>query len=333
MSSILPSQLKKPKQFLFSTAIAVCLCACESGKEPAKSYEYAVQGLYSASISPDSQHIIVGSINHGASLWRFNTNERLFSWNHKQGEYSQITASNFSNNSLFSVTTTPQTLAVWNTQTGEGASYWAAPSEILDIELLDNNTHALLGLGDHTAALFNIKQGGIDQVYYHDQRVNSVDYNIEKNIVLSGSDDLTARLWNKDTAEEIYRWPHRNEVDLVALSQDGSIALTVSKYDKAALWNTQSGASIGEIPINKSAISRGIMFTSAIFSNDNTQLLTGTSNRVIQLWDIRTLKVLKKWRIPRRNPASPTSATILALSFSDDGYIAVSSDGYAHLLK
>lgn len=324
--------------FISLLSLPILLTGCSRGTPPESSFEYAIQGLYSAEFSDNGSQAIVGSINHGASLWRVDNNERRFNWNHQQGEFSEITNAAFSPDQNYAVTATPQTMVLWNTRNGTGMNYWTAPSEILDIRLLNNANFALLGLADHTAALFDVRNGGVKQVFYHQARVSSVDFHNRKNIALTGSDDFSAKLWHLQTAKLLHHWPHKAEVQLVKLSPNGKLAFTMAKYDKAALWDTATGELKGEIPLANSALSRGLIFTAVAFSTDGKYLLTGTSHKTVQLWDTNTLTEIKRWMMPKRDAVAPTSASILALAFnSQDGsnmrYRAITSDGFIHELK
>lgn len=322
-----------PLLALLLLCVSVTIGGCQRSAEPLASYEYAAQGLYAAALKSNGEQAIVGSINHGASLWQVNDNARLFNWNHKRGEYSQVVSAAFARDTRFAVTATPQTMVLWNTATGEGTNFWTAPSEILDIKLLPNGNYALLGLADHTASIFDVREGGVKQVFYHKGRVNSVAVNVERGLVLSGSEDNSARLWRLQGGEQIHRWDHDEDVQLIALSEDGNVAFTMSKYDKAALWNTDDGSSLGTIPLQRTAIARGQLFTAAAFSKDGSQLLTGNADRLIQLWDVASLNELARWQVPKRDPLRPTSASILAVAFDTNGrYLAIASDGFLHQL-
>lgn len=316
------------------SSILLTLVGCSGGADPTSSFEYAVQGLYSAEMSPDGSKAIVGSINHGASQWQFIENERLFSWNHKKATFSHIIASAFSPETDFAITATPQTMVLWNAETGAAINYWTAPSEILDIDLLNNGNQALLGLIDHSAALFDVRNGGVNQVFYHDGRVTAVDASADGTKILTGSEDYSAKLWLTSTAEQLHSWEHNDEVQLVKLSPDGSTAFTMAKYDKAALWDTDSGEIKGEIPLSSTAIRRGLVFTAVAFSEDSRYLLTGTTNRIVQLWDTQPIKAIKTWQMPKRELVAPSSAAVLALAFGTRGnYYAITSDGFAHKLN
>ena len=319
-------------------SLPLLLIACSGGTPPESSFEYAVQGLYSAELSDNGSLAIVGSINHGSSLWRASDNARRFNWNHKQGQFSEITNAAFSPDLNYAITATPQTMVLWNTKNGASMAFWTAPSEILDISLLPNAQLALLGLADHTAALFDVRNGGVQQVFYHQARVSSVDSNSRKKLALTGSDDYSAKLWHLQTAKLLHHWPHKAEVQLVKLSPNGKLAFTMAKYDKAALWDTTTGKSKGEIPLATSALSRGLSFTAVAFSSNGDYLLTGTSHRRVQLWDTKTLTEIKRWIMPKRDAVAPTNASVLALAFNNGesanaSYRVMTSDGFIHQLQ
>jgi WD40 repeat protein len=303
-------------------------------RSPESSQELAVQGLYSASISDHGALTLIGSINHGASLWADNWGERLYNWNHQSGEYSEVTSVAFSPNANFAITTTPLTMVVWNRNTGEGINYWNAPSEILDVDLLSAGRYALLGLVDHTATLFDVVNGGAQRVYNHKGRVNSVDSHVLSNQILTGSDDFSAKLWNLTTAEILHDWPMEEEVQLVRLSPDGNMAFGMAKYSSAKIFDTRSGLVVSEVPLGRSAIRRGTELTAARFSNDGSYLLTGNGNRLIQLWRSSNMDELARWETPRRNKASPNSAAVLDVAFVDENtFYAITSDGFGHILR
>ena len=319
-------------------SLPLLLIACSGGTPPESSFEYAVQGLYSAELSDNGSLAIVGSINHGSSLWRASDNARRFNWNHKQGQFSEITNAAFSPDLNYAITATPQTMVLWNAKNGASMAYWTAPSEILDISLLPNAQLALLGLADHTAALFDVRNGGVQQVFYHQARVSSVDFNSRKKLALTGSDDYSAKLWHLQTAKLLHHWPHKAEVQLVKLSPNGKLAFTMAKYDKAALWDTTTGKSKGEIPLATSALSRGLSFTAVAFSSNGDYLLTGTPHRIVQLWDTKTLTEIKRWIMPKRDAVAPTNASVLALAFNSGesanaSYRVMTSDGFIHRLQ
>ena len=314
--------------------LALIPLGCERHNSPTTSYKVAAKGLHSAAIDDKGEYIVIGSIHHGGSLWKHDTQERLFNWNHSQNEQSTISAADFSSDGQWALTAETHTLVLWNVTTGTAERYWTAPGEVLDLELGPNARNALLGLDDHSAVIFDIRRGGILRTFSHQNRVRSVDQDRDGRIALTGSEDYSANLWDINASKKLTALKHADDVQLVKLSSDGSIALSVSKYDKALLWETQTGEAIGEIPLRKQHLKRGIRFTAAQFSDDNALLLTGRPDQVVELWDIATLTRLDSWKLPKTDAWKPTSAAVLAVAFtSKTSFVAVASNGFVHELK
>ncbi len=305
------------------------LQACSQGKPPDRTLEVAVQGLYSGALSGDGNRAVVGSIVHGGSLWELDSSERRWDWNHAPDARAEITAAAFSPEGRFAVTVEFRDLVLWDVETGEGLRYFAAPSEILSVDLTPQARYAVLGLVDHTAVLFDIRNGGVLRRFQHGNRVRSVSLSADGRRLMTGSEDRSARLWDVETGEELFRWNHRESVRLVELSDDGSRGLSVSKYDRAAVWNALTGEEIGTVPLLGTAVQRGMTFTAARFSANGDRLLTGTSDRTVYLWEAFGLRELGRWTLPKRKAWKPTGAAVLDLAFDADTerYWAVASNG------
>ncbi len=314
---------------------SLLLCACRADVEPGNSLELASQGLYSAALSRDGQRTVIGAINQGGSLWDLSSNARKFDWNHTSGEFSNISAAAFSPTANFALSADAQTLVLWDANSGADLRYWATPDRVLDVDLGPGGNFALLGLENFTAVLFDVRRGGIKRVFTHANRVHSVALSDDATLALSGSADKTAKLWDVNTGKLLHSMQHEDDVRLTALAPRADLAFSVSKYDKAVIWKTIDGVAVGELPLRKFALQRGLTFTAATFSSDSSQLLTGTSDRVVQLWDTRSLQELQHWTIPKRKAWKPTSAAILALAFGakPNEYHVVASNGFAHTLQ
>lgn len=313
-------------------AIAV-LSGCSQGQAPTSSLEMAVQGIHNAAISDDGALTVIGSINHGGSLWDLTASERRFDWNHKAGAYSTINNAAFSPDGKFAATADVQNLVLWDTSNGESLRFWTSPGEVLSMDLGPDGRFALLGLSNFSAVLFDIQRGGVLRVFQHEARVKTVSLSSDGNLALTGSEDQSAKLWDVQSGELLQEYKHDKAVRLVELSPDGKLALSVSKYDKADIWNTDNGQKLVQLPIRQFAVQRGMTFTTARFSQDGRKLLTGTTDRSIQLWDVASAKTEKNWTIGKRKAWKPSSATVVALGFTSNGFQAVASNGLAYQLK
>lgn len=292
--------------------------------------EVAAIGLTSASLGHNGEFAVIGSVHHGISLWRTTDGERLFDWSHQTGEHTTMISADVSANQQWALTADSHNLALWNTHNGEATRFWRAPGTVLSARLNNHASVALLGLSDHTAVLFDIRRGGILRTLQHQNRVRSVALSDDGNIALTGSEDYSAIAWNMATGEPLARVEHQDDVQLVVLSPDGSLALSVSKYDKALIWETQTGIELGEIPLGAERLKRGLRFTTARFSADNTLLLTGRPDQIVSLWRVADLSAQKHWRLPKRKAWKPTGAAVLDVAFADEAnrVYAVTSNGF-----
>lgn len=314
--------------------VSLALTACDNAEKPTEQWETAVQGLYTAALSSDGQLGIIGSIQHGASLWDMKRKERLFNWNHTKGEYTLLTSAAFSPGGRYAATASDRTIVLWETATGAPVWFWTAPGDILSMALTPNGDYAVLGLASHMAVLFDIKNGGVKRTFNHNEKVRSVALSADGSRLLTGSDDFTARLWDIQTAKVLQTWSHDNNVITTALSDNGRYAFTAAQADQANIWDASTGALIQSLPIKKGSYIVGAAYTTARFSADGRKLLTGTNSQLVQLWDINSGEPLKRWRITKKDKWKPTSAAVLAIAFSGaDKYVAIGSSGLSYKLQ
>lgn len=329
------SPAKNWLQWPLACVLIAMVCGCSDGKAPDSSIEVAARGAQAATIDDSGDYAAIGSVNHGGSLWRMTDGERLYNWNHKSGEYTTLISGDFSRDGQWALTADAYTMVLWSLKDGSAFRYWNAPGEILSVALSASGDFALLGLADHSAVLFDVKRGGIKRTFQHNNRVRSVDLSENGRLALTGSEDGTAILWDVASGQQLQQIAHRDDVQMVALSPNGELALSAAKYDKALLWSARSGQAIGEIPLAAEKLNRGIRFTAAKFSPDSKLLLTGRPDQTVQLWDTRSLNLLQRWTLPKRNAWKPTSAAVLAVGFgtANNTYFAVASNGFIHRLS
>ena len=320
-------------------AIALALClglaACGSRDAPLASLEVAEPGAFSAALSPDGRQAVIGSLRHGGSLWELDTDQRRFNWNHRAGESTPITVVAFAPGGDAVMTASHDTLVLWDTASGGAITYFTAPAKVNAMALGPGGRLALLGLSDDTAVLFDARKGGIRRVFAHEGRVRSVALDADARLALSGSEDRSARLWDVASGAQLQRWQHDADVRLVALAPDGARALSVSKYDRAVVWDTSSGRELGALPAFRARVTRGETWTAAAFSADGTRLLTGTTDRRVQLWELPALERRAQWEMPRRAEWKRSGAYILAVGFgaAEGACLSVSADGFVHRLR
>lgn len=296
---------------------------CDSGEAPSATWDLAAQGLYTASLSDNGTLALVGSLNHGGSLWRTTDHERLFDWNHKAGQFSDLVAVAFSPDGQRAVTTDPRTLVLWDTTTGESLGFWATPGPVASVALGPDGRTVLMGLKDHSAVVFDAVSGAYRQTLLHEGEVVSVDVSRDGRIAITGSADETARLWDLTSGTQLQRLALGNPARLVRISGSGRQVFTAAQGRSVQVWDAQTGSPTFEL----TAHNRGVM--AAAFSDDETRLLVGYVNRTIELWDLTTHSRIARWRTEARNAWHETGAAVLAVGFgaAPDTFWALSGDG------
>src|SRR5579871_2713903 len=79
----------------------------------------------------------------------------------------------------------------------------------------------------------------------HAAQVNSVAISSDSKLIVTGSSDNTARLWDVQSGKEIRTLTgHAHWVHSVAFSPDGKRVLTGSEDKTARLWDVESGKEI-----------------------------------------------------------------------------------------
>jgi len=292
-------------------------------------------GAYSAAIAAGGSHAVVGAVTHGGSLWDLGNEARLYDWNHQPGTFTVLSAVDFSPDGRYALTANPQDLVLWNVATGMAEGFWSSPGEILAADLSTGGGYALLGLGNHEAVYFDIRNGGVRSTLRHQSRVRSVALSGDERRALTGADDYTARIWDLDSGQILQQITLGNTVDTVALSPNGRFAFSSGSLDQALVWDTASGEPLFYLSGNETLFPRKLSYLSARFSDNSDRLLAGRADGTIELWDVNQGTLIKRWKAHKRAAYGPTSTGIIALEFGADGnsWLAVGSNGVVNWLR
>ena len=139
-------------------------------------------------------------------------------------------------------------------------------------------------------------------------------------LVLTGSWDSTARLWDARTGKEIRVFTgHQDHVMQVAFSPDSRTALTASFDGTARLWDVETGKELGRFTGHSGIVN------SVAFSPDGKWIVTGGQDKTIRLWDTEIGNELRR--------LEGHTASVLNATVSPDGKLILtgSEDGTARL--
>jgi WD40 repeat protein len=237
---------------------------------------FPAQGLINAvasvAFSPDGQKVLVGTADQGAKLWDAQTGEELKSWEPDTGlGITNPPALMWTENAVAFSPDGRQILLAGAgrnpTETGGSASFW------------DAETYELVR---------NFK--------WHDSMITSAAFSPNGRLVLTGSWDETAKLWelwepvtgallHSFEGPTGYVMGLTGYVNSVAISPDGMQVLAGGDDRFARLWSIPTGEQMYALEHSGSV-------KSVAFSPDGRFILTGSDDTTTRLWDAATGKQL-----------------------------------------
>jgi WD40 repeat protein/serine/threonine protein kinase len=240
--------------------------------------------LWSTAFLPDSDDILtVGG--RDARLWNIRTNpvsERMSFSPHRA-----VASARFSPDGNLIVTGSWDNSAkIWDARTGK------------DIRKLEG-VHAPIGQDD-AQIIARDPSGG------HTSLVNSAEFSHDGRLVLTASDDGTAKIWDVATGRVVQTLAgHSDRVRSATFSPDGKLIVTTSSDKTARLWNGETGVLVRAFKGHKWDV------LCAGFSNDGLRLVTGSEDNEAWIWDVATARVLHK--------LTGHTASVTSVAFSPDG--------------
>ena len=108
-------------------------------------------------------------------------------------------------------------------------------------------------------------------------------------LVVTASDDNTARLWEVASGQVLQELPgHQDGVRHAAFSPDGKLVVTASDDNTARLWEVATGQVLRELPGHQGAVRH------AAFSPDGKLVVTASDDNTARLWEVATGQVLRE---------------------------------------
>ena len=286
----------------------------------------------SVAYSPDGLSFVSASEDRSLKLWNINNGKIIRTMSgHEVDRYAEEESPKRTGHShaITSVAYAPDgkhvlsgsydgTLKYWNINTGK--EIWSVNAgAAYNVAISPNGKYGLSG-GSSTGnrfKLWRLKDGKLLQNIKGGQGDNyyAAAFTSDSQQILSGGwgdDDSPLMLWDIKSAKDLRRFKEKADLRGFSLSPNGKKVVT-SAYGKLTLWDLKSGNKI-DVLFDENYVN----FESAIFTENNNHILfvaKTTTNRVIRLWDIKSKKVLQRFK--------SHSTPIKQVAFRPDGQGAV----------
>jgi len=213
--------------------------------------------------------------------------------------------------------------------TGEFKVHQSTAPGILCVDVhKEDDNRIVTGGVDQQVILFDAENEKLAQkLVGHSKKVNAVVFHPTKNIVVSASQDATARVW---TCTDASNWKapyscahvvkkHGAEVTDLSIHPLGEFFLTSSRDKSWALHDFSTGRCMRHLADQESG------YSCMKFHPDGLILAGGTENKTVQVWDIKDQVTVAT--------LTGHEGEVNALSFSENGYYlaTASSDGTVKL--
>jgi WD40 repeat protein len=144
------------------------------------------------------------------------------------------------------------------------------------------------GAADGSVRLWRARDGKplFTPLHGHTGAISSLAFDRTGALLVSGSTDSTARIWNVRTGTLVHALiGHKLAVTSATFSPDGKLVLTSSNDGDARLWSVKSGHSVQHLKFHVAAVSQ------AAFSHDGRWAVTAGPTAAA-IWQVRTGRLM-----------------------------------------
>lgn len=308
------------KKILLLALCTTFLTACQPKAEDIQ--VLTTDSSYSASLSNNGNFTLVATQKNGVQCWDLTTHTLRYQWIH--GDINTgVTSTAISPNGLYGASLSRDSVALWTIADGKSFGWWSLPSSGESVAVADNGA-LLIGLNDGSVMSLNANKTALIKFLGHTERVNSVALSADGRIALTGSNDMQAILWQAQTGQPIHTWDLGSRVTKVALNDSGSLSFTNGSTNEAKIWDNASGKLLNQLKINR----RQMTFSAVRFTQQDSQLLTGTPAREVILWQRDTGKQIGKWQVALTKNSQTRGAVVYSVAIRDTNkVVSISSQG------
>jgi WD40 repeat protein/DNA-binding SARP family transcriptional activator len=271
----------------------------------------------STAISPDGRYGLLGNSSGMAELWDIQTGEVVRQF---LGHTISLNAVTFSPDGNRILTGGYDGIArLWDVETGgELQEFTGHILNIGSVAFSQDGGTIFTGSDDGTVRKWDTKSGrelqrytGSNGMWVTAPQLIAISpdgqYLINGNSYsLNGNSQGEIRLWDLEQAPRLPVFKNPSNVNGLAFSPDGRLALTTDSTGTIHMWEVRSGKEVRDFKGHADLINYGVAF-----SPDGKYVLSGSWDRTVRLWDAGTGRELRQFS----GPAAPVES----VAFSPDG--------------
>lgn len=233
--------------------------------------------INSISYMPNNRQIITGTRGNIAQLWNIESSKEECRFEGHIGAITSVVVSRNGQNLL--TASEDGTVRLWNVSTGKELRHFRVTQLRANQAIFSPSEKSIASVGnDDHVKLWELSSGKELRAFTKGFTVNCVDFSLDGQYLLIGSEDRTARILDANSLKEIHKLAHSASVWAVKFSPDNSLIITGDQAGLAHLWEAKSGRHISVLTFHK-----GTIF-SANFSPDGRAALTGGEDGMVRLW-------------------------------------------------
>jgi len=239
--------------------------------------------VWTIALSPNGKIVASGSFDGKVRLWDVEMKKVIAKW---IGHTQPVKSLCWSVDGERAVSgSNDTTIRVWDVESGDTVlGPIETGHEYLSAVMYSPDTTKIATGGDEENALkiWDAKTGNLLSTIKHIEQVWSLAWTSDQKKIITGS-ETSIRIFDTATWQQIAILPGRKStVECLSLFQNDRLLASGSWYGTARLWNLDTNLPVGP-PIQHEDGVRGVAI-----SADGKQLVTGSDDNNVYVWDIHT---------------------------------------------
>ena len=235
--------------------------------------------------SHEGRAVVTGS-EEVSQTWDLETGSEIKQFKRRNGSILSVILSSDGSTTAFE--DTHNNVHVWSASSvGRTLVQQDSATRMERFWISEEGRYVAATLEDGAAELWDTSAGGVEGVLLegHSSRINVVAFGVARNLLATGSEDGTARLWDLHSGREyLVMRGHTSGIVGIQFSIDGNILSTSSQDARAKWWDTETGQELysrDQVLVNEGAVE---------FSPDGRTTIVKLSDTLVSLLDTRTFE-------------------------------------------